>query len=150
MTSYPMYFQGHRTVELSNHLSFQIPSEWESDLSRICYVRDRSDHDYPSISILTEEAYNRKLHVIESGGEIWDGYQAYSREWLAAFSRVLEISSSREITLPPDLCASADLKPGSIVIGGFGSHFDCIDPAHFHARYLAEQLSMQDEARRVF
>lgn len=137
-------YTGFNPYKMDPKYRVSIPLEWRPEAGAKLYLLFSSEHGMPVVKVLSEEAYNHKVALIE-GSDKDPRQKSKLLGKLAMLCRVAKLNEQGKLLVPKELSEQAEIEGGSeVFLAGRGIHFEIWSKANFE-RVLEIEAKTKDE-----
>ena len=137
-------YTGFHPYKIDPKFRVSVQASWRPEVGTPLYLLFAKDLGLPMVRVLSREAYNHKVLVINDSDKTPAEKSKYLAK-LALLSREATVNEQGKLLVPKDLSEKAGIDPESdVILAGRGMNFEIWSKANFEA-YLT-QITAGDPA----
>lgn len=138
-------YKGFKTLKMDPKFRVSIPSAWRPEDGQCLYLMFSKQYEIPVIKVLSQEAYDHRVNVIESS-DMTPAMKIHKLGKLAMLCREATVNDQGKLLIPKELSEMAGIMAESeVAVVGRGIHFEVWSKPNFDAT-LAIQLAEEEDA----
>ena len=130
-------YTGFHPYKIDPKFRVSVQASWRPEVGTPLYLLFAKDLGLPMVRVLSREAYNHKVLVINDSDKTPAEKSKYLAK-LALLSREATVNEQGKLLVPKDLSEKAGIDPESdVILAGRGMNFEIWSKANFEA-YLTQ------------
>ena len=135
-------YTGSHPYKIDPKFRVSIQASWRPEVGVPLYLLFAKDLGLPMVRVLSKEAYNHKVAVINDSDKTPAEKSKYLAK-LALLSREATVNEQGKLLIPKDLSERAGIDPESdVVLAGRGMNFEIWSKTNFEAYWA--QMTAED------
>jgi DNA-binding transcriptional regulator/RsmH inhibitor MraZ len=143
-------YTGFHPYKIDPKFRVSVQASWRPEVGVPLYLLFAKDLGLPMVRVLSKEAYNHKVAVINDSDKTPADKSKYLAK-LALLSREATVNEQGKLLVPKDLSEKAGIEPESdVVLAGRGMNFEIWSKTNFEAYWAQMTAEDQEDDLGIF
>lgn len=127
-----------------------VPVAWRPEVGGSLFLLFSKEHDMPVVKVLSEEAYDQKVNLIENSDKT-PVQKSKMLGKLAMLCREVSLNEQGKLLVPKDLSEMAGIEANTeVTLAGRGIHFEIWSKTNFDTVLSIETGEEEDDDLGIF
>jgi DNA-binding transcriptional regulator/RsmH inhibitor MraZ len=143
-------YKGFKPVKMDPKYRVSVQPSWRPEPGASLFLLFSKDHDMPVVKVLSQEAYDQKVSLIENSDKT-PVEKGKTLGKLAMLCREVALNDQGKLLVPKDLSEKSGIDANSeVTLAGRGLHFEIWSKANFDKVLEIETQQEEDDDLGIF